>query len=323
MAESRSNSSLTHHSVAVPFAPPRTHTVSARDDASSGPSQPTSPSIQRPATYEDPDRSTQRSSSITSSTSSDRRSRPVPDFHADTYIPPSTTFAKPTAPRRDPRDTSLFTDDDKIFFIHFLRWRLQSGDVPARSVLEWELAQAAPHHSERSWKKHWDANPSLPDDIYIAACKRAENEARMYESSHPWQSTGAHPGDSAEDEGGASAHYSNTPRMVCKSSSRRGKCSVTEEDLREMSLFMFEKRHVWHEFKSPHDAWVTFGNRPKNRERRSTSAWYSVARQHKDKIMKYYGELMHASGTRALAREEPQQRAFPHPNRRDIVPSPY
>ncbi len=138
MALSKSYSSLTRHSIAVP--PPRTHTVSARDP--SGPSQPTSSSIQRPATYEDSDRSTQRSSSITSSASSARRSQPVPDFHADTFIPASTTFAKPTAPRRDPRDNSLFTDDDKIFFIHFLRWRLQTGDVPARSVLEWELAQA-------------------------------------------------------------------------------------------------------------------------------------------------------------------------------------
>lgn len=84
----------------------------------------------------------------------------------------------------------------------------------------------------------------------------------MYESSRPWQSNGTHP-DESEDEGGVSAHYSNTPRKACKSSSRRGKCSVTEEDLREMSAFMFEKRHVWHEFKSSHDAWVTFGNRPK------------------------------------------------------------
>ena len=141
--------------MATPFSPRRVQSTCTRRDAAPSSTIGLTHGIRHHVQMrnecsgrrESSESSTQTSSSLSSSSpssgsSSSRRSRPIPDFHANTHIPPSTSFAKPVAPRRESIDNiSAFTEDDKIFFIHFLRWRLQSGDVPPRAVLEWELAQ--------------------------------------------------------------------------------------------------------------------------------------------------------------------------------------
>lgn len=68
-----------------------------------------------------------------------RRSAPVHEFHAGTFIPPSFGLTAPRPPHRDqsqdvPKFT--FTDGDKVFFIHFLHWRLgQPGAIPFKQDL--------------------------------------------------------------------------------------------------------------------------------------------------------------------------------------------
>ncbi len=63
------------------------------------------------------------------------------DFHAGTQIPPLTVYSKPKAPLHKPGN-NRFTDDDKVFFIHYLRWRLRrEGPIPTRAVLYAELAE--------------------------------------------------------------------------------------------------------------------------------------------------------------------------------------
>ena len=87
----------------------------------------------------------------TSSSASGRLRRgggPVPEYHAGTYIPPVHPSTKPKAPCEDPRKIpNHFSDEDKIFLIHYLRWRLTqerepggTGTVPSKATLLRELA---------------------------------------------------------------------------------------------------------------------------------------------------------------------------------------
>ena len=67
-----------------------------------------------------------------------RRGEPVGDYHDQTLIPPSDPTIKPMPPRTS--DHTKFTDEDRIFFIHYLRWRLYDGEVPTKNELYEELA---------------------------------------------------------------------------------------------------------------------------------------------------------------------------------------
>lgn len=83
-------------------------------------------------------------SQSTGRTSNSRLARcgPVEQYHAYTYIPYLPPDMKPDPPRRDPDDADpRFTDDDKVFFIHYLQWRLHKGVVPKKEVLYAELAK--------------------------------------------------------------------------------------------------------------------------------------------------------------------------------------
>lgn len=59
------------------------------------------------------------------------------EFHAGTFIPPSFGLVTPRPPHRDrSQDFTKFTDEDKVFFIHFLHWRLgQPGAIPSKQDL--------------------------------------------------------------------------------------------------------------------------------------------------------------------------------------------
>ena len=71
-----------------------------------------------------------------------KKERPVPVFHDVTFIPPSDGSEKPAPPRfrtsaADPSDK--FTNDERVFFIHWLRWRLHRGPLPDKEELFEEL----------------------------------------------------------------------------------------------------------------------------------------------------------------------------------------
>ncbi|KAI0723215.1 hypothetical protein C8Q76DRAFT_388425 [Earliella scabrosa] len=250
------------------------------------------------------------------------RSRPaftLPEYHANTLIPPSSTSTKPHCPpRRDPRSNrNPFTPDDKIFFIHWLRWRLREGAVPPRAVLEWELGQETPQHDEKAWKKHWDDNPLLPDQIYIAACQRAKNEIRIFEERELVLSPAPTPSVASNDELPTDRRHgrertlgyrnnSDLPKVSASPRARRSR--ATEQDLRAMAHYLFEKRAVWNkEFSSHYEAWKRFGERPENRTRRSPNAWNCLARVYATKIEQYCDEYIAKSGTEGEPHEDIQR----------------
>lgn len=64
-----------------------------------------------------------------------RRGGPIPEYHAGTLIPPLPTSSQPKAPVLDrdrDHEAHRFTDEDKIFFIHFLKSYLLGQGCGAR-----------------------------------------------------------------------------------------------------------------------------------------------------------------------------------------------
>ena len=83
------------------------------------------------------------SSSTKGSGRQSRRGTALLEFHGGTYIPPSDSTHEPVLPQREPDDSDLhrFTDEEKIFFIRYLRWRLREDRVPSKDTLFKELAK--------------------------------------------------------------------------------------------------------------------------------------------------------------------------------------
>ena len=86
-----------------------------------------------------------RRASLGSNNAGVRRSRrggPADEYHAEALIPPFDSSAKPRPPRRSStEDASTFLDAEKVFFIHYLRWRVRQGpDFPKKAALYEELA---------------------------------------------------------------------------------------------------------------------------------------------------------------------------------------
>ena len=137
------------------------------------------------------------------------------------------------------------------------------------------ILSQTPQHDEKAWKKHWDDNPLLPDQIYIAARQRAKNEIRIFEERESVLSPAPTPSVGSNDEvpiDRRRAHErtlgyrnnSDLPRPPKVSASPRARrLRATEQDLRAMAHYLFEKRAVWNvEFSSHYDAWKRFGERP-------------------------------------------------------------
>ena len=71
-----------------------------------------------------------------------KRGDPADNYHAGTHIPSLVAYSKPKAP--PPRQPGIyrFTNDEKVFFIQYLRWRVRRrGPIPTRSDLYAELAK--------------------------------------------------------------------------------------------------------------------------------------------------------------------------------------
>ncbi|TFK92188.1 hypothetical protein K466DRAFT_595425 [Polyporus arcularius HHB13444] len=213
------------------------------------------------------------------------------EFHNETYIPPSENSSKPIVPLRDPGDDlNRFSAEEKIFFIHYLKWRLRTGRVPSKCFLLAELAKELPHRDVEAWKKHWDDYPTLPDEIYIAARKRAEDEALLSEES---DSSTLSPVPSSDDEFSPTSPRldpSSRPAIVSTSSPVNQK--VTEDDLRAMVMYMIEKRHVWGQYRSHYHRWEEFSRRKENMRRRSHSGWNRAAVTYAAQIEQIYNECI-------------------------------
>ena len=63
-----------------------------------------------------------------------------------------------------------------------------------------KVLSQTPQHDEKAWKKHWDDNSLLPDQIYIAARQRAKNEVRIFEEHESVLSPAPTPSVGSNDE---------------------------------------------------------------------------------------------------------------------------
>ncbi|KAI0719645.1 hypothetical protein C8T65DRAFT_636020 [Cerioporus squamosus] len=275
--------------------PPRSH--AARENR--GPQVPSSPSSAR-----------------------SKRGDPVADFHAGTHIPPLAVYSKPKVPPRNP-GSKRFTDDDKIFFIHYLRWRLRrEGPIPTRSVLYAELAEQTPHRDAEAWKRHWDDHPQLPDRILIEARNREWPDSQTAptapapdgpsdeEGEEDEDGEGEGEADEEEAEDRHAGHPADRPSAGDAPNSGKGKTTrkhivrlrVTESDLRAMAKYMAEKEAVWDSYPSQCACWEEFA---RNNTKRSYSAWINVTIRKAKVIEKYKQEYLQENQEEVKPRPSP------------------
>ncbi|CDO71301.1 hypothetical protein BN946_scf184908.g58 [Trametes cinnabarina] len=191
---------------------------------------------------------------------------------------------KPRPPPPDGSDSSKFPDADKIFFIHYLQWRIRDHPAIHKTELYKELEAQMPRHSADAWQRHWDNNPHLPDRIYIEGRNRAFPPSLRSSATATSEALQAKPtfrerhspdhSDSGEDESDVLAapndvveELSDEPETVPVAPKRlRGrlrKCPVTEEDLQAMAAYMIENSETWHGSRG--DRWGAFAKRPEVR----------------------------------------------------------
>ncbi|TFK92189.1 hypothetical protein K466DRAFT_251698 [Polyporus arcularius HHB13444] len=225
------------------------------------------------------------------------------EYHDETYIPPSDISLKPSVPLRlSGEDLHRFSAEEKVFFIQYLRWRLREGRIPSKATLFVELAKELPHHDEDTWKKHWKDHCMLPDEIYIAASKRAEAEGLLSSSESLSDMSTLTPAPSSDEEfrpASPDLRHSPSPPPITVGGFIPSAVyqKVTDEDLRAMAKYMVEKRHAWGQYKNNHRRWEEFSRRKErldlqNLRRRSHIGWYCAARTYATQIRAFYDEYM-------------------------------
>ncbi|KAI0650352.1 hypothetical protein C8Q79DRAFT_943248 [Trametes meyenii] len=234
------------------------------------------------------------------------RGEPVAEFHAGTLIPPTSSLIKPRAPLRDDAEdnsSSLFTDADHRFFIAFLRWKLARQPNMKKQELYAALAAETPYRSAEAWKRHWDNNPRMPDAIYIQASKQrveSRDDSLSYEESVIDISSVY----ASEDEVTSSVAKAAAPKRkrAAATARKRGRQKVTEDDLRAMAKYLYEKMETWHTLPGKLDRWKEFAQRPENAAKRSLAGWASIEKgRNLDALEFYYDEYRRAK-ERTVAR---------------------
>ncbi|KAL1946887.1 hypothetical protein VTO73DRAFT_14991 [Trametes versicolor] len=243
------------------------------------------------------------------------RGEPIAHFHAGTRIPFTESRMKPSPPLEEDAGTNgRFTPADHRFFIHYLRWRLAKDPLVTRDVLYGELAEQTPSHDADAWKRHWDNHPQLPDQVVIEAGKRAAAPHSLQRSDKPLQHdpTGEGSVESAgednSDEEREQDEGQNTQRTKRAPVRRAGKkgLPITEEDLRVMARFMFERG--W-SVSGPKRRWIEFAERPENEGKRTYEGWYSITiprSPHRTALEKYLEELHQERGLASKPSNEAQ-----------------
>ncbi|KAI0661067.1 hypothetical protein C8Q70DRAFT_762345 [Cubamyces menziesii] len=237
-----------------------------------------------------------------------RQASPVPMFHAGTRIPQSQTHVKPTPPAPEESGGSRFTDAEKVFFIHYLQWRMHDDPTVTKDELYEELAEAIPHHDAGAWKRHWDKHPELPDQIFIEGRKGAATTTRTQSGSAASDSEdgqgseedGEGESDTSESESESESEGSDrasSPPAPVKAPAKRGrgrppKHEVTKDDFRALARYKFENRKIWDTFTSENARWRDFARRPENAAKRSLPAWVTIATKRAEELQAYYKECL-------------------------------
>ena len=87
------------------------------------------------------------SPSVAAASSSDRskRGHTADVFHEGTWIPLFDGSEKPVRPSRIGRPGSKLIHEEKVFFVHWLRWRLRQGPIPSKDTFFMELEREVQH----------------------------------------------------------------------------------------------------------------------------------------------------------------------------------
>ncbi|PIL37072.1 transcription factor [Ganoderma sinense ZZ0214-1] len=263
-----------------------------------------------------------------SAASRSKRGAPVVEYHDEVRIPHLASGVKPKPPQRDlQHNNRRFTKEDKVFFIHYLKYRLRKGPVPSKEQLYGELTEQAPHHNADSWKRHWDKACTLPNQIYIQALKRVNS--RRQEPRRPAPRAKQDPAESSEaedeeedeeEEGDATpAEPSDDPVSEPTASRKRAptakkaqggpvphRCKVSDEDIRAMAQYIVEKRKCdgWEALKGP-DRWEEFASRPENIKRR-LNAWIGITYSRARDIQAYIQEYESEQSSTPAAEDKPR-----------------
>ncbi|KAI0375554.1 hypothetical protein BV20DRAFT_1047850 [Pilatotrama ljubarskyi] len=238
------------------------------------------------------------------------RGEPVAVFHAGTRIPSSSGRMKPMPPVLEDNDSegarvgsAKFTCSEHIYFIHYLRWRLQDDPTITKQSLFRELAEQTPNHDAEAWRKHWENHPELPDQIYIelgqregipSDLRRQARSARARESSAS-ESSLTPVDDTSDDEYDSdsgdedSSAFSNRRRRATSSTLRQGR-AITEEDIRAMARFRLERAEEWSTRTNKKRFWTEFALRPENAAKRSLDGWARAEKSRWKEFQLYYDE---------------------------------
>ncbi|RPD81206.1 hypothetical protein L226DRAFT_131932 [Lentinus tigrinus ALCF2SS1-7] len=252
-----------------------------------------------------------------------KRGDPVDEYHAETYIPPFSGSKKPKPPRRVSGDDGFkFTDDDKIFLIHYLRWRVLQANVPSKAEVFEELAKQT-HHSADAWRRHWQQNAELPDRILAQGKKRYNMEHSATPSSDEEDAV-MHEEDgredeeekeSSDDEPSVEGTSRVAPTVVRQR--RRGRVTagfkVTDDDLHAMAKYKAERLKGWSDFPSKQGPWKEFSERPGN-GKRTLNAWFCAARDHAAELADYVREYLREAESESNEEPTPPQQDDPQPS---------
>ncbi|KAI1789270.1 hypothetical protein LXA43DRAFT_1022027 [Ganoderma leucocontextum] len=265
-------------------------------------------STKTPSTNKPPPSQSSFSAPTPYSANRSKRGGSVPIVHDQTLIPWSNGTTKPPLPQPEgsaklllPRRTvsaptqtgatdagSKLTHDEKVFFVHWLRWRLRDGPLPEKETLFEELEAELPHRAAEMWKRHWASHCEVPDGLYIEARKRTRRLTPLAATGEPRE--GSESESESSDDQGSTYHAaarkpsqrSATTKIVTKTvrmGRAPGRLPVTDEDLRAMARYKSGKNGDWETL--PHKPrWREFADRPEN-GRRSLDAWYSISRDPK------------------------------------------
>ncbi|RPD67270.1 hypothetical protein L227DRAFT_19111 [Lentinus tigrinus ALCF2SS1-6] len=228
--------------------------------------------------------------------------------HAGVQVPLLPPHVKPEPPRKPAVPESgrmgKFTNEEKIFFIQFLRWRLErvkDGAIPDQLKLCYALHREAPHRSVDSWKTHWNTFPQLPGSILAEAESRLADRAptrgkagKSALSASDEEGEEDNTDEEAEDEAGDASGDANIKDAAPSHPPKRKRRMqsipqrITEEDFREMARYKLERLHEWDEFPSQKAQWEDFTSQNK---KRSHAAWMLIVTYRGDELDAVVEEL--------------------------------
>ncbi|RPD67271.1 hypothetical protein L227DRAFT_605668 [Lentinus tigrinus ALCF2SS1-6] len=222
-------------------------------------------------------------------------------------LPPSVKPKPPQKPATTQESGRIgkFTNEEKIFFIQFLRWRLErDGPTPDKFKLCRALSREAPHRSADAWRRHWETDPQLAEAMLRVAGARhraaagtfAQNQSGEHAALDYCDDEGEEEYEGEEDDTEEEGSDAYVPADDSEVESRprkkvvRPTClKVTEDDIRDLARYKLERRDGWDETMTNRARWGDFTSK---NTKRSFWAWVQVVASRAKEIDQAMEELL-------------------------------